>query len=78
MIKLVKLLLVGLGFSVVMGLSFAQEAGSVAEAKKLTETRCVQGCLVLSPQEIANIESNIKAAIQQAYEAGLRGWGKQS
>ena len=78
MIKLIKFLLIGLGFSVVMGSSFAQEANSVEQAKKLAESKCTQGCLIFSPQEIQNIETNIAAAIQKAYEAGLKGWGKQS
>ena len=60
--------------------SFAQiePSASVEEAKSLVEKKCVKGCLVLSPEEVANIEKGINAAVLKAYEAGLRGWSKAS
>ena len=51
---------------------------SVKEAQLLAETKCVKGCVVLSPEEVANIENGINAAVLKAYEAGLRGWSKAS
>lgn len=78
MIKLLKSLMVGLVLSVVMVTPFAQDATSIAEAKQQAEQKCAQGCLVLSPQEIKNIEANIEAAIQKAYQEGLKGWSKVS
>ena len=51
---------------------------SVKEAQAMAETKCVKGCVVLSPEEVAAIENGINAAVLKAYEAGLRGWSKAS
>ena len=53
-------------------------AESVKEAQAQAETKCVKGCLILSPEEISEIEMAIQTAIEQAYQAGLKGWGKVS
>lgn len=51
-------------------------AMSVAEAQKQAEVKCVEGCVVLSPTEMAAVETSIQEAIQEAYQAGLKGWNK--
>jgi hypothetical protein len=51
-------------------------AASVAEAQKQAEEKCTKGCVVLSPAEMASIESYIQQTVQEAYQAGLRGWSK--
>ena len=55
-----------------------EPSASVKEAQALAEKKCTQGCLVLSPEEVAAIEKGINAAVLKAYEAGLRGWSKAS
>ena len=55
-----------------------EPSASVKEAQLAAETKCVKGCLVLSPEEVAAIEKGINAAVLKAYEAGLRGWSKVS
>ena len=56
-------------------MGFAQAMSpTVADAQKQVEAKCVNGCLVLSPDEIAAIEASIQEAVQKAYKAGLRGW----
>jgi hypothetical protein len=49
---------------------------SVAEAQKQAEEKCTEGCVVLSPAEMASIEASIQEAMQQAYQSGLKGWNK--
>ena len=53
-------------------------AEGVEQAKTQAELKCVNGCLVLSPSELASVEAGFKAALQKAYEAGLKGWNKSS
>jgi hypothetical protein len=53
-------------------------AEGVEQAKAQAELKCVEGCLVLSPAEIAATEEGIKEALQKAYEAGLKGWNSRS
>tara|TARA_R110000822_G_scaffold9207_8_gene35881 strand:+ start:190 stop:429 length:240 start_codon:yes stop_codon:yes gene_type:complete len=54
----------------------AQMVSSVKEAQEQAAVKCSEGCLVLSPSEIAAIEETMQKAIQEAYQAGLRGWSK--
>jgi hypothetical protein len=49
---------------------------STAEAHKQVEEKCTEGCVVLSPADMASIEASIQEAIQQAYQSGLKGWNK--
>jgi len=51
-------------------------AASVAEAQKQAEEKCTKGCVVLSPEEMVSIEAYIQQSVQDAYQAGLRGWSK--
>jgi hypothetical protein len=59
-----------------VALSQTTGASSVAEAQKQAEEKCVVGCVVLSPSEMAAIEAYIQQTVQEAYQAGLRGWSK--
>lgn len=54
----------------------AQVASSVKEAQEQAEEKCAEGCIVLSPAEMAAIEAYIQQTVQEAYQAGLRGWSK--
>lgn len=56
----------------------AQVASSMKEAHEQVASKCLSGCLVLSPKEVASLEGAIQKAIQEAYEAGLRGWSKST
>jgi hypothetical protein len=47
-------------------------ATTVQEAQKQAEIKCVKGCLVLSPAEIAAIEQGIKEAMQDAFLKGRK------
>lgn len=49
---------------------------SMVEAHKQVEDKCKEGCVVLSPAEMASIEAYIQETVQQAYQAGLKGWNK--
>ena len=49
---------------------------SVAEAQEQAAAKCSEGCVVLSPSEMASIEAYIQQTVQEAYQAGLRGWSK--
>ncbi len=53
-------------------------SNSVKEAQLAAETKCKEQCIVLSPQDIAELEANIQAAVQEAYKAGLKGWSSAS
>lgn len=67
-----------LAFGVAVASAQIVPAENVAQAKKQAETKCKEGCLVLSPAEIAAIEMGIQEAIQRAYQEGLKGWSKAS
>lgn len=47
-------------------------------AIKQAQEKCKEACLVLSPEEIAWLQAQIDAAMQKAYEAGLKGWASAS
>lgn len=53
-------------------------AEGVEDAVKQATAKCVEGCLVLSPEDIAELQTRIDAAMQKAYEAGLKGWNTSS
>lgn len=53
-------------------------AEGVEDAKKQVEDKCKQGCLILTPAEIAAIELGIQEAVERAYKAGLNGWSTAS
>jgi hypothetical protein len=57
-------------------LASAQMASSVKEAQEQAAIKCSEGCVVLSPSEMAAIETYIQQTVQEAYQAGLRGWSK--
>lgn len=47
-----------------------EAAGSVEEAKAQAEIKCKQGCVVLSPAEVAAIEDGIRRLAEQAFFEG--------
>ena len=51
-------------------------SSSVEEAQAQAALKCVNGCVVLSPEEIIAIQSSIHNAIQKAYQSGLYNWDK--
>jgi hypothetical protein len=71
-----------LALALSLGLSVASAeivpAESVKDAQVQAEAKCKEGCLVLSPAEITELEIAIQMAIQEAYQAGLKGWSKAS
>jgi hypothetical protein len=69
------LVIVSLSFPLIASGEFVI-ATSVEGAQKQAETKCVKGCLVLSPAEMESINIIISKTIKEAYEAGLRGWSK--
>ena len=51
---------------------------NVEQAHKQVLVKCQEGCLILSPTEVARLEWAMKSEIQRAYKAGLNGWNKAS
>jgi len=45
-------------------------ADNVKQASKQIKQKCTKGCLVLSPEEVANIEQNIYLGQKAAFEKG--------
>lgn len=63
--------------------TLAQDVGPVVsqnieQAQKQVLVKCIDGCLILSPIEVARLEAAMKSEIQRAYQAGLNGWNKVS
>lgn len=63
--------------TLVASLSIAGEvvpAANVKEAKKQAEQKCAKGCLVLSAEDVKNIDARINDALnevaQEAFETG--------
>ncbi len=59
-------------------LLLAQPVLSVEEAMRQVVVKCTTGCLVLSPAEVARLESYIQGMAQEAYQAGIEGCRKDS
>jgi len=53
-------------------------SATVEEGKAAAEAKCKEGCIVLSPADIAELEALIQLELEKAYQAGLRGWASAS
>lgn len=45
-------------------------AANAAEATQLLSEKCTQGCMVLSPSDVAELEAAVNGFAQRAYAAG--------
>lgn len=65
-----------------LSMSFAQAAPVVAsgvdEAKKVAESKCEKACLIMDEADAIEFDKKIQEVIQEAYQAGLKGWSKVS
>lgn len=52
-------------------------AASVEDAKVIVASKCVEGCLILSAEDVAELSAQIDMAMEQAYQAGLSESGKK-
>lgn len=53
-------------------------AEGIKDAVEQATAKCSLGCLILSPEDITELQARIDAALQKAYEAGLKGWNTSS
>jgi hypothetical protein len=53
--------------------AYSQITGSanIEEAKAAVEKKCINGCIVLSREDMATLEGQINEALQEAYKIGL-------
>ncbi len=74
-----KTLLVGLtALSCLTALAEPVVAEGTAAAKAAAEVKCVKACLIMDEEDVAKLSAQVDAAIQEAYQAGLKGWSKVS
>jgi len=76
---LLKTLLVGLtALSCFAAFAEPVVAEGVDAAKAAVEAKCAKACLIMDEEDVAKLSAQVDAAIQEAYQAGLKGWSKAS
>ena len=46
------------------------KAATVAEATAVAVNKCMNGCIILSPEDVAQLEQNVQMFGQAAFQAG--------
>lgn len=58
-------------------LSYSQDIVSKEQSAAVAAAKCTNGCVILTPAEVAQIEANINTALQAVAVKGIA-YGKQS
>lgn len=67
----------GLVASIVIAIAYMSWARSnsvgvsVESAQEIAKTKCVEGCLILSKEDLAKLNEQINEAMQEAFKQGL-------